>query len=113
MLRRRLNVQTDQHVLLLFQAVPAQNACLPGVFDRLKICPYDEKVGFSAPDFSVWPIRHGCKMASIALVAPSFNGRTAASGAAYRGSNPWGAANTRTFPTFLDLPRTLQEPIKL
>ena len=28
------------------------------------------------------------------LVAPSFNGRTAASGAAYRGSNPWGAANT-------------------
>ncbi|MCU1256575.1 MAG: hypothetical protein JWM83_2874 [Candidatus Angelobacter sp.] len=26
-------------------------------------------------------------------LAPSFNGRTAASGAAYRGSNPWGAAN--------------------
>ena len=24
-------------------------------------------------------------------IAPSFNGRTAASGAAYRGSNPWGA----------------------
>ncbi len=37
----------------------------------------------------------------ILLVAPSFNGRTAASGAAYRGSNPWGAANDalpRTFP---------------
>jgi hypothetical protein len=26
-------------------------------------------------------------------IAPSFNGRTAASGAAYRGSNPWGATN--------------------
>jgi hypothetical protein len=30
--------------------------------------------------------------AQCALAAPSFNGRTAASGAAYRGSNPWGAA---------------------
>ena len=37
------------------------------------------------------------------LVAPSFNGRTAASGAAYRGSNPWGAANT-LFHTSLKLP---------
>src|SRR6266481_6307835 len=27
-------------------------------------------------------------------VAPSFNGRTPASGAGYRGSNPWGAAKT-------------------
>ena len=27
------------------------------------------------------------------VVAPSFNGRTADSGSAYRGSNPWGAAN--------------------
>jgi len=26
--------------------------------------------------------------------APSFNGRTADSGSAYRGSNPWGAAKT-------------------
>jgi hypothetical protein len=26
------------------------------------------------------------------LAAPSFNGRTADSGSAYRGSNPWGAA---------------------
>src|SRR5438445_12689921 len=26
-------------------------------------------------------------------IAPSFNGRTADSGSAYRGSNPWGAAN--------------------
>jgi hypothetical protein len=45
-----------------------------------------------APEASVWLSQLGCKMASIALVAPSFNGRTAASGAAYRGSNPWGAA---------------------
>jgi hypothetical protein len=37
-------------------------------------------------------------------IAPSFNGRTAASGAAYRGSNPWGATNVafpRPFPNFL------------
>jgi hypothetical protein len=27
------------------------------------------------------------------IAAPSFNGRTADSGSAYRGSNPWGAAN--------------------
>ena len=32
------------------------------------------------------------RAARCALAAPSFNGRTAASGAAYRGSNPWGAA---------------------
>ena len=46
----------------------------------------------------VWPGQHGCKMAVSALVAPSFNGRTAASGAAYRGSNPWGAATNQFFP---------------
>src|SRR3984957_12266366 len=40
--------------------------------------------------------QHGCKTANTALVSPSFNGRTAASGAAYRGSNPWGAANSKS-----------------
>ncbi len=30
-----------------------------------------------------------------ALAAPSFNGRTADSGSAYRGSNPWGAAKNK------------------
>jgi hypothetical protein len=30
----------------------------------------------------------------ICRIAPSFNGRTAASGAAYRGSNPWGATTS-------------------
>jgi hypothetical protein len=30
-------------------------------------------------------------MRGSVCIAPSFNGRTAASGAAYRGSNPWGA----------------------
>src|SRR5215468_9866724 len=30
----------------------------------------------------------------FAKTAPSFNGRTADSGSAYRGSNPWGAANS-------------------
>jgi hypothetical protein len=34
-----------------------------------------------------------CEVAENKLVAPSFNGRTADSGSAYRGSNPWGAAN--------------------
>src|SRR5260370_7401020 len=43
------------------------------------------------------------------LAAPSFNGRTADSGSAYRGSNPWGAAKhlqqlarlpSRTHPPF-------------
>jgi hypothetical protein len=34
------------------------------------------------------------RAARFALAAPSFNGRTAASGAAYRGSNPWGAAKS-------------------
>ena len=29
---------------------------------------------------------------AVRAVAPSFNGRTADSGSAYRGSNPWGAA---------------------
>jgi hypothetical protein len=32
--------------------------------------------------------------AAIVLTAPSFNGRTADSGSAYRGSNPWGAAKS-------------------
>jgi hypothetical protein len=40
-------------------------------------------------------------------IAPSFNGRTAASGAAYRGSNPWGA--TKTY--FLGLPRSVPESL--
>jgi hypothetical protein len=31
------------------------------------------------------------------IVAPSFNGRTPASGAGYRGSNPWGAAKSKPF----------------
>jgi hypothetical protein len=38
------------------------------------------------------------------LAAPSFNGRTSASGAGYRGSNPWGAANTALLRTSLNLP---------
>src|SRR5262249_32335700 len=36
----------------------------------------------------------GCfQPSSLFIAAPSFNGRTADSGSAYRGSNPWGAAN--------------------
>jgi hypothetical protein len=38
----------------------------------------------------------------VSLVAPSFNGRTADSGSAYRGSNPWGAATVElsAYPTY-------------
>src|ERR1700721_2315152 len=36
---------------------------------------------------------HSLNVPPSAQVAPSFNGRTADSGSAYRGSNPWGAAN--------------------
>src|SRR5438445_9400472 len=44
------------------------------------------------------------------VVAPSFNGRTADSGSAYRGSNPWGAANRFShFPTAF-FPRNSQLP---
>src|SRR6202007_1744139 len=39
-----------------------------------------------------------------ALVAPSFNGRTADSGSAYRGSNPWGAAKSQA--VFMQVPRS-------
>jgi hypothetical protein len=35
--------------------------------------------------------------------APSFNGRTADSGSAYRGSNPWGAAKSFQAVTVLHL----------
>jgi hypothetical protein len=34
------------------------------------------------------------------LGAPSFNGRTADSGSAYRGSNPWGATKSQMYSYF-------------
>src|SRR5256885_13148236 len=37
-------------------------------------------------------------------IAPSFNGRTADSGSAYRGSNPWGAANLESTAYDLRIP---------
>src|SRR5580658_4503627 len=40
-----------------------------------------------------------------ALAAPSFNGRTADSGSAYRGSNPWGAANHASRVAYLESSR--------
>jgi hypothetical protein len=39
-------------------------------------------------------------VAFLEETAPSFNGRTADSGSAYRGSNPWGAAKMQ-FPVLL------------
>jgi hypothetical protein len=38
------------------------------------------------------------------LAAPSFNGRTADSGSAYRGSNPWGAAKLESMTYDLRIP---------
>ena len=38
-------------------------------------------------------VRNGSETSRTRRGAPSFNGRTADSGSAYRGSNPWGAAN--------------------
>ena len=70
-----------------------------GRFDRAGDSPYDERVGFEHSAFCLRLDQHGCKLAALLLAAPSFNGRTADSGSAYRGSNPWGAAKT-------ELPRT-------
>src|SRR6266700_3674191 len=42
------------------------------------------------------------KRCCLPITAPSFNGRTADSGSAYRGSNPWGAAKSFQQLTFLD-----------
>src|SRR6266700_1632030 len=56
-------------------------------FDPLGKSPYDYQIG-SHPAPAVDSRQSGFKVADVALVAPSFNGRTAASGAAYRGSNP-------------------------
>src|SRR5205807_6838740 len=45
------------------------------------------------------------------VVAPSFNGRTADSGSAYRGSNPWGAAKSFQQLTVLDSCQNAQKPV--
>ncbi len=39
-------------------------------------------------------LHHPGSHRAVPLAAPSFNGRTADSGSAYRGSNPWGAAKS-------------------
>src|SRR6266550_164154 len=45
-----------------------------------------------------------CSLMNNLVVAPSFNGRTADSGSAYRGSNPWGAANLESTAYDLRIP---------
>jgi hypothetical protein len=70
------------------------------------------RFSYPGPKAPAWPI--GLTSGSPALriekpggsagffvdrIAPSFNGRTAASGAAYRGSNPWGATSPRIWPS--------------
>jgi hypothetical protein len=52
----------------------------------------------------------GIRVARSAHVAPSFNGRTADSGSAYRGSNPWGAAKKTKH---LSLQRNEKQPRNL
>src|SRR5580692_7214957 len=44
-----------------------------------------------------WSPYSACRI--MLQTAPSFNGRTSASGAEYRGSNPWGAAKLK--PVFM------------
>ena len=75
-------------------------ACL-GRFDPLEDSTYDCQVGHSIPAFCCECGHYGCKVPS-SLAAPSFNGRTADSGSAYRGSNPWGAANLESC-TYLNI----------
>src|SRR6476660_9054114 len=50
----------------------------------------------------------GCRT-GCTLAAPSFNGRTADSGSAYRGSNPWGAAKQPLPPLYF--PQPLKFPL--
>ena len=52
------------------------------------------------------PVCWGRKTGQLQKDAHSFNGRTAASGAAYWGSNPWWAAKIHTFPIFVEPSRT-------
>src|SRR5271157_2822878 len=54
--------------------------CDEGVIDALIGRPYNRTSA---------PVRAHPR---TTIAAPSFNGRTADSGSAYRGSNPWGAA---------------------
>jgi hypothetical protein len=53
-----------------------------------KSSSYDEKAGIFVSGAS----QGACHPGMTGRGAPSFNGRTADSGSAYRGSNPWGAA---------------------
>jgi hypothetical protein len=64
-----------------------------GWFDQCGECFYDEQVGRFGLSRCKRPIAGCTRGICSADVAPSFNGRTADSGSAYRGSNPWGAAN--------------------
>ena len=48
------------------------------------------------------PVCWGRKTGQLQKDAHSFNGRTAASGAAYWGSNPWWAAKIHTFTIFVE-----------
>ena len=72
-----------------------------GLAARVQSCRFDRINGLSV-SWNSWPFSAELSVPAgparlqdglSALVAPSFNGRTPASGAGYRGSNPWGAAN--------------------
>src|ERR1035437_6365578 len=49
-------------------------------------------------------VRASARVQRCRAAAPSFNGRTADSGSAYRGSNPWGAAKLGSITHFFGLP---------
>src|ERR1700691_673006 len=65
---------------------------------------------FALPIQSIERSVHAPTAVFRVFTAPSFNGRTADSGSAYRGSNPWGAAKSCTFHGFLGPSCTLFEP---
>lgn len=46
------------------------------------------------------------------IAAPSFNGRTADSGSAYRGSNPWGAAKSFQAHPFIEEIRLIHSKLE-
>src|SRR5215469_1734623 len=76
------------------------NAAIQGAFCRgtvLNLSPVKHSERFDRHSQGPYHEESGLSYAIPSLTAPSFNGRTADSGSAYRGSNPWGAARISRF----------------
>src|SRR4051812_1091854 len=76
-------------------------------FDLVAESPYDRQVGACVVLAAQIFASAASALRIPARVAPSFNGRTADSGSAYRGSNPWGAANVFNNLQFFQLTESL------